>query len=258
MQLTILGCGTSSGVPLLLCKCQVCKSKDKKNKRLRASLWVRYQGKSFLIDTSPDLRQQSLREPIRRVDFVLYTHPHADHLAGIDDLRSFNFVQKSEIPVYAHDWTAQELRNRYPYLFHKSARHIGGGVAQLDLIPFDIDSDSFNAGGITIQPIPVQHGPNRVAGFRFGKTAYITDCNHIPETSLRKLRGLSLLVLDCLRYESHDTHLTFDQALDYARLIGAKRTVLTHLSHDFDYKKTSRLLPKNVSLAYDGLTITLS
>ncbi len=257
MQLTILGCGTSSGVPLVLCKCQVCRSKDKKNKRLRASVWVRLKGKSFLIDTSPDFRQQSLRENIKRVDFVLYTHPHADHLAGIDDLRSFNFVQKSNIPIYAHEWTERELRNRYPYLFQKNTRLVGGGIAQLDLIPFDLDGPEFIAQGITIQPIPVDHGTQRVAGFRFGKAAYITDCNHISGKSLEKLQGLSLLVLDCLRFQSHDTHLTFDQALDYARLINAKKTVFTHLSHDFDFKKASRLLPKNIALAYDGLTVTL-
>jgi phosphoribosyl 1,2-cyclic phosphate phosphodiesterase len=220
-------------------------------------VWIRWKKKSFLIDTSPDLRQQSLRESIPRVDFVLYTHPHADHLGGIDDLRNFNFIQKKKIPIYAHDWTERELRSRFPYLFNKQAPAAGGGIAQLDLLPFDLDGRTFTVQGLPIEPIPVQHGRNRVAGFRLGKVAYITDCNHIPEASVGKLQNLSLLVLDCLRYQSHDTHLTFEQALHYAHLIKAQKTVFTHLSHDFDYKKTTRLLPKNVSLAYDGLNLTI-
>ncbi len=258
VHLTILGCGTSSGVPLIRCPCRVCRSKDPKNQRLRASAWLQYRGKSILIDTSTDLRQQALRNKISQVDAVLYTHPHSDHVHGIDELRSYNFLQQAPIPIFGNDWAMDELTQRFSYIFDNHTSE-GGGAPQLlanriyaaDYSP----KKTLRVQGVPVVPISVQHGSRECLGYRIESVAYITDCSYIPENSLDRLKGLSVLVLDCLRLEKHGTHFNLDQALETVSRLKPKKTYLTHLGHEFEYAKWAKKLPKGVSLAYDGLKI---
>jgi phosphoribosyl 1,2-cyclic phosphate phosphodiesterase len=255
MILTILGCGTSSGVPLITCKCAICRSRNPKNKRTRASVWFQARGKSLLIDTSPDFRAQALREKIGRIDAVLYTHPHADHIHGIDDLRAYNFIQKATIPIYCHAWTFDEIPKKFAYIFKGS--YEGGGIPMLDLRKIDENALSLDIQGVTVVPIPVDHGSQKTVGYRIDSVAYVTDTSYIPPTSLERLRGLSTLILDCVQEGPHRTHLNLAGALSVVEELKPRRTFLTHLGHEFDYNhwmKKGRL-PKGVSLAYDGLKI---
>lgn len=254
MRLTVLGCGTSTGVPLIHCECEVCLSHDPKNNRLRASVWLQIDGKSILVDTSTDLRQQAIRSRIPRIDAVLYTHPHADHLHGIDELRSFNYIQKSKIPVFGNNWTCDELTKRFGYIF-RGGPIVGGGTPLLELNLFDASSECIEVAGVQVIPIPVAHGSKECVGYRFGSIAYVTDCSSIPEKSLARLENLEYLLLDCLRIDPHDTHFNIDQSLATVATLKPKNTFLTHLGHDFEYSKWQKKLPKNVYFAYDGLTI---
>lgn len=253
-EITLLGTGTSTGVPLMFCKCRVCRSKDPKNNRLRAAAWVRTQGKSFLIDTSTDLRQQAMRHKIPRVDAVLYTHPHADHIHGIDELRSFNFIQRESIPAYGNDWTYNELNKKFEYIF-KPGPVEGGGIPQIKLHQLSTQAQSIDIQGVSVIPVSLSHGSMETVGYRIGKVAYVTDCSYIPKHSLDRLKGLSVLILDCLRIAKHGTHFNLDQALEAAREIGAKRTYFTHMSHDFEYASFNKTLPPGIRLGYDGLRV---
>ncbi len=259
-SLTILGCGTSTGVPLIGCDCRVCRSRNPKNRRLRASAWLQSRGKSILIDTSTDLREQALRHKILHVDAVLYTHPHSDHVLGIDELRSYNYLQGTEIPVYGNAWTASELPVRFDYVFNPPAYVEGGGIPRLVLHSIEAGDYSprkpLDIQGVPVLPIPLKHGSKEVLAYRIDSIAYVTDTSYIPSESLELLKGLDCLVLDCLRLEAHGTHFNLDQALEAISQLRPRKTFLTHLGHDFEYAKWSRKLPKGVFLAYDGLKIT--
>lgn len=257
MKITILGSGTSTGVPAIQCPCAVCLSNDPKNKRLRASAWIQHQGKSILIDTSTDLRMQALASKIQRVDAVLFTHPHADHIHGIDELRSFNFHQRESIPVYGNSWTARELRTKFSYIFNPGPVE-GGGIPQLTLNEFDPSVDEIKILDIPVQPLAVPHGSQECVGYRIESFAYVTDCNQVPENTLHRMRNLKTLVLDCVREKAHATHLNLEKALWVVDQIRPAQTYLTHLSHDFDYSTWMKKLPPGVELAYDGLVIQSS
>ncbi|MEK7691124.1 MAG: MBL fold metallo-hydrolase, partial [Bdellovibrionota bacterium] len=204
---TILGCGTSTGVPLIICSCVVCRSRNPRNKRLRAAAWLQTRGKSILIDTSPDLRTQAIKFKIPRVDAVLFTHPHADHIHGIDELRSYTYVQGGRIPVFGNAWTESELRKKFEYIFQPAKSIEGGGIPMLDLHPIRGDEPVIDLLGIPVVPLRAAHGStNEVLGFRVDSVAYMTDCSYIPAETLGRMDGLVALVLDCVRIAPHDTH----------------------------------------------------
>ena len=253
INVTFLGTGTSTGVPVVGCRCAVCTSDDPKNKRLRQSVRIEAEGKYFLIDTTPDLRLQLLREPIPRLDFVLFTHSHSDHLMGLDDIRPFNFRQREPIHAFASPLTAKAIRRAFSYIWNDS--QLGGGKPQLDL--HDVE-EPFRHEGIDIVPLPVLHGEWTILGYRVGDFAYITDTNGIPPATIDLLRGVRVLALDGLRPSPpHPTHFTIDEAIVAARDIGAAETYLIHLTHEVDHATVERKLPAGVHLAYDGLKLTV-
>jgi phosphoribosyl 1,2-cyclic phosphate phosphodiesterase len=254
MRVTFLGTGTSTGVPVVGCRCRICTSTEPKNKRLRQSVAIEANEKHFLIDTSPDLRLQLLTWPIPRLDFLLFTHSHSDHLMGLDDIRPFNFRQREPIQAYANALTAKAIRRAFSYIWDDSTQ-IGGGKPQLDLREV---AEPFSHDGVEITPIPVQHGNWTILGFRIGRFAYITDTNGIPEASMRLLEGVEVLALDGLRpAPPHPTHFTIDQAIACARAINPRITYLIHLTHDIDHHAFEATLPEGFKLAYDGLVLEM-
>ena len=254
MEILFLGTGTSTGVPSLCCDCKVCLSKDPKNKRLRSSILVRQNDHTILVDTSTDLRQQCLLYGIQTIDTVLYTHHHADHVHGIDELRSFNFFNKIALPVYGNAHTLRHLSINFNYIFGE-AEQIGGGIPQL--IPTQLEDKIYSFGDIPVTPLDIQHGKLIINGFRLKDCAYITDCSGIPDETREKLKGLKVLVLNALGFKHHPTHLNLSQALEAAKDINAERTILTHINHNFDHEKVSRELPEGVELALDGMRVAL-
>ena len=253
MQLTMLGVGSSAGTPVLGCACATCRSDNPRNQRTRCSSVLRLDdGKVLLIDTSPDLRQQALREQLLQVDAVLYTHAHADHLHGIDDLRAFCQRQRAQIPLYGNADTMAQIALKFPYALREPS-----GNWDLPLLKTHIIDAPFRLFDQWIIPIPAQHGYSRVYGYRLGKFAYMTDVSEIPAHSVALLQGLDVLLLDCLRYQPHTTHINLQQSLHYAQLIGAAKTYLIHMTHDLEYTDLSGQLPDAVYAGYDGLTLTL-
>ncbi|MBT5469641.1 MAG: MBL fold metallo-hydrolase [Nitrospina sp.] len=221
---------------------------------MRSSIMVRQKGHTILVDTSTDLRQQCLLYDIRSIDTVLYTHHHADHVHGIDELRSFNFFNKTAIPCYGNQNTLDNLNKNFSYIFGV-AEQIGGGIPQL--IPHTLEDKTYQFGDINVTPLDIQHGNLIINGFRFHDCAYITDCSGIPDHTMEKLKGLKLLILNALGFKDHATHFNLSQALEAAKAIKAERTILTHINHQFDFEKVSQDLPAGVELAIDGMRIAL-
>jgi phosphoribosyl 1,2-cyclic phosphate phosphodiesterase len=251
-RVTFLGTGTSHGVPMIGCTCATCRSTDSRDRRLRPSIYIEVAGGArLLVDSSTDLRQQALASGITRIDAVLYTHAHADHILGLDELRRFNMIQGTSIPCYADARTWDALKRSFFYVFDGIARH-GGGVPQLE--PREI-SGPFDVEGVRVQPIRILHGKLPILGFRFGTFAYLTDCSAIPDDSWPLLNGVDTLVVDALRDKPHPTHFTVDEALQAVTRIAPRRAFFTHMAHDLPHAATCARLPRGVELAYDGLTI---
>jgi len=249
-HITVLGSGTSSGVPTIGCSCAVCQSTDPRDKRLRPSILLRYGGRNVVIDTTPDFRAQVLRAGISRLDAILYTHSHADHILGLDDVRPFNYRQKERIPLYATADTLAVIQRLFSYAFDDEPQST---VPKLDLrVMQDEPFDLFEAG---FTPIRLAHGQSTVFGFRFGAAAYLTDHSGIPDESMAKLAGLDVLFLDALRHRPHPTHSTVEQCLKWVEQLQPKRVFFTHMCHDLGHAETEAQLPAHVRLAYDGLEI---
>jgi phosphoribosyl 1,2-cyclic phosphate phosphodiesterase len=248
--LTVLGSGTSMGVPTIGCACAVCHSPDPHDRRTRPSVLLEFAGKVVLIDTTPDFREQAIREQISRIDAVLYTHSHADHILGIDDLRPLSYHREGRIPLYARAEAAEYIRRMFRYIF--DADYKFGGLARLELKPID---GAFDLFGARFEPIPVIHGDTEIYGFRFGSAAYLTDFSEIPASSLPRLEGLDILFLDGLRHKPHPTHSTVENSMRIADQVRAKRAYFTHICHDLPHEATNATLPAHVRLSYDGMKL---
>jgi phosphoribosyl 1,2-cyclic phosphate phosphodiesterase len=248
-----LGTGTSHGVPMIGCRCGTCRSTDPRDRRSRPSiLFELASGARVLVDTTPDLRSQALAHDLDRVDAILFTHCHADHVMGLDEVRRFNVLQQAAIPCYGDPRSLGELRRTFAYIFEGADE--GGGVPRIHLIPLD---GPVVIGGERVVPVPVWHGTREILGFRVRDFAYLTDCSGIPDPSWALLDGVETLAIDALRHRPHPTHFTVDEAVAASRRIGARQTWLTHICHDLPHAATSASLPPGVALAYDGLRIDI-
>ena len=254
MQITFLGTGTSTGVPVVGCECKTCRSSDPKDRRWRPSIYLELDdGLAVLVDASPDLRAQALAFGIRRVDLILLTHSHADHVLGLDDIRIYNFRQRVAIPCLGDARTLVAIKRMFTYIFDPETPR-GGGLPQLVLFPI---AGPFSTSHCTFIPVPLLHGTLPILGYRVGAFAYLTDCNAIPETAWPLLDDLDVLVLDALRRRPHSTHFNVEQAIKTARRIGARQTYFTHMTHDLPHAVTCAALPPGMALAYDGLQLTV-
>lgn len=251
-RILFLGTGTSTGVPVLTCECEVCCSASPFDSRLRTSAFIEYKGLKLIIDCGPDFRQQLLREKISDFDALLLTHGHRDHIAGLDDLRAFNYIRGKTIDVYADTTTQQQISVEFPYIFNPGDY---GGPPKLNLS--DVGNDAFYINEIPIIPLPVLHGNAQIIGFRFGAMAYITDASQIPPATMALLEGVDTLVLNALRKRPHATHFSLEEAMEMARIIGAQHTYFTHISHFIGLHETVQSeLPESMMLAYDGLSVS--
>lgn len=253
LKITFLGTGTSQGIPVINCDCSVCLSDNPRNKRLRTSVVIQSASTTILIDTSTDLRHQLLRNPVPSLDAVLYTHAHADHVCGIDDLRPFNFSSDTRIPVYANQNTIDRLTHSFDYAF--SNGRMVPGVPNLKAIAI---TGQFKINELDILPLELWHGNLIVLGYRINNFAYCTDVNKIPEHTYDQMKNLDVLVLDALREKPHPTHLSVQEAIEVAKEIDAKKTFLIHMSHNIDHDFHGKILPENINFAYDGLSIELA
>ncbi|MCB2408763.1 MBL fold metallo-hydrolase [Hymenobacter lucidus] len=255
MQVTFLGTGTSQGVPMIGCHCPVCSSVDYRDKRLRVSVHVQTQGKSLIIDSGPDFRQQVLRARIDHLDALVFTHEHKDHTAGMDDIRAYNFKQQQDMPVYAEPRVLEQLRREYAYIF---AEHKYPGVPKVQTMPILSDTDSFEVEGVLVQPIRAMHYKLPVLGFRIGNFTYITDANYLSEESLERVRGSEVIVLNALRHEEHISHYSLPEAVDILTDLAPRVGYITHIGHQLGkHREVEATLPAFIRLAYDGLQVTL-
>jgi phosphoribosyl 1,2-cyclic phosphate phosphodiesterase len=250
---TFLGTGTSQGVPLIACRCKVCTSEDPRDQRLRTSVLVETSVTRICVDSGPDFRQQLLRSRIRRLDAVLFTHEHKDHIAGLDEVKAFNFLNKMRMPVYATERVKEALKREFAYIFSDEKYP---GIPEIDL--FDVGNDVFTIGDLIVEPINVMHYRLPVKAYRFRSFGYVTDANFISETEKEKLKNLDVLVLNTLRHEPHISHFTFEEGLAMVRELAPKKAYFTHISHQLGtHEEVSKLLPENVELAFDGLQIVI-
>ena len=281
IRVTVLGSGTSHGVPAIGCDCAVCRSSDARDRRTRPSILIEIPSgpqqppadlsggraenpavpeafaaavRSILVDTSTDLRMQALAHDVRRVDAILFTHSHADHVFGLDDVRRYNQIQKTAIPCYADAETVASLRRMFAYVF-EPPRQQGGGIPQLSLFRI---AGPWMLGGVEVVPVPLFHGKLPVLGFRIGSFAYLTDCNRIPDDSWPLLQGVRTVIIDALRHRPHSTHFSVGEAIDVVARLGAERAYFTHICHDLPHAETSAQLPAGVELAYDGLVLEIT
>lgn len=250
-RVVFLGTGTSQGIPMIGCKCDVCLSEEPEDKRLRSSVFIHYNGVDMVIDGGPDFREQLLREKIEHLDAILLTHGHKDHTGGLDDVRAFNYLEKKAFPLYLEKDVLKSIEKEYYYAFDPN-KYPGAPHFEIHLI----DEEPFYISDNKITPIRVFHGGIPILGFRVGDMAYITDASYIPESEFEKLKELSILVINTVRTVSHPSHFSLPEAISVAQRIGAKKTYLTHLSHQLDrHKKLSETLPEGIAPAYDGLTL---
>ena len=251
MKITFLGTGTSQGIPVITCECIVCRSDDHRNKRLRVSVLIETHGKTIVIDSGPDFRYQMLRAGVKDLDAIVFTHEHKDHVAGLDDIRPFNYLLKKHIDIYATERVQDTLRKEFSYIFSEVKYP---GLPQIDI--HTISNERFLIGDVAILPLEIMHYKLPVLGFRIGDFAYITDAKTVPEKTIAKLTGVKVLVVNALQREQHVSHFTLAEAVEFAEMVGAELTYFTHMSHNLGlHEDVERELPNNIKLAYDGLTL---
>lgn len=251
MTVTFLGTGTSQGVPVIACDCEVCTSPDRHDKRLRSSIMIENEGKVIVIDSGPDFRYQMLREKVHRLDAIVFTHEHKDHIAGLDDVRAFNYKQQGPVDIYATERVQEQLKREFYYIF---ADFKYPGIPQVTL--HTIDTEPFEVAGLKFIPVEVMHYKLPVLGFRINDFTYITDAKTVAPEEVEKIKGTKILVINALQKQNHISHFTFDEAIAFAQNIGAEKTFLTHISHRLGkHADVSKLLPPGVELAYDGLRL---
>lgn len=253
MKVTFLGTGTSQGIPVIGCKCDVCTSADYRDNRLRSSIFVEMDGVHMVVDTGPDFRQQMLRERIDKLDAVLFTHAHKDHVAGMDDIRSYNFLQKKDMPIYATEQVIDRLKEEFTYIFEQDKYP---GIPRVETI--EIQNAEFEVLGRKVTPIEVMHYKLPVFGFRFGDFTYITDANFISEEEKDKIKGSKVIVLNALQKKTHISHFNLDEALDLMEELNPEKGYLTHIGHFMGrHQDVSKELPENVEIAWDGLKLSI-